>query len=701
MTKTSYEDPIKDKWRDAWLNFIRKHRHLLHGKPRNWNVIFLPGEEALELRVYDQLKIPRENLLGLERDPQSHEKLKKKNLGIRLTDNPIDALDFFKQTDEVFDIVNLDYKGHFNPAVEVTLHNIAKRQILNEESIVALTFYGKREKKSTQEKYKGIYAVSEAMKKINNSKGSKLHIKANIHDITLKDARDDSITKAAMGYFDRSLPPNLTSPFLKRNPNYNHLQEIIEKFKKNTKWNGPINLNEISQVVELQLRAFEDYLINKGIGQNRESVEEIVKLAMRCEKGPYFLKDIARYSYVSSDSALMLSDFFVLSQYKRVFKKYQYLVDHAFKDLDSSGFLKSLTNSTRITKKEARKANQIVRADVKTCDYIAKAQTSDFPERIYLGSSAKLPRLTGQEYYNQRFEDHSKGIEKEETWDRLITDFKVTRSQLPKFEAHYSRESHGPKFVPQPEVTPENSAETLEERLIFNENSIIPQRSWNYLSKVFQERITYFITDDIQRLGLNPDDTCVLLDNILASKWYKNKNDISDLQFYAFFDDIMIEMMNKGEISQDRIITLLENVAKPDWKETHPKRSTQMLTLDIYSQLVEAGKTDEWIANNYRTEKPNSLRAYKAWYTMKHGKQVKKDLGPQMIQLRREGKTKQEVMEILNLKEFEYRGYLAAFKRGDYDSIIKRDQGKSNAIIDSHGVVHFNANIKDIEKGYK
>ena len=145
MTHKSHFDPAKEKWREAWYQFIRKHRHYLHGKPKDWQVIFFPGEEALEIELYDRLRIPRENLLGLEINPKVWEKLLKKQLGIRLTGEPMDALNFFQQTDEKFDIGLLDYEGTFGTKVVKTLEYIAGRQRLNEESLFGITFFGKRE----------------------------------------------------------------------------------------------------------------------------------------------------------------------------------------------------------------------------------------------------------------------------------------------------------------------------------------------------------------------------------------------------------------------------------------------------------------------------------------------------------------------------------------------------------------------------
>ena len=124
MAHKSHYDPAKEKWREAWYQFIRKHRHYLKGSPKDWQVVFFPGEEALELELYDRLRIPRENLLGLEIDPKVWERLRKKRLGIRLTDEPLDARVFFEQTDEKFDIVNLDYEGTFNNNVIRTLESL-------------------------------------------------------------------------------------------------------------------------------------------------------------------------------------------------------------------------------------------------------------------------------------------------------------------------------------------------------------------------------------------------------------------------------------------------------------------------------------------------------------------------------------------------------------------------------------------------
>jgi hypothetical protein len=714
MGRISHEDPIKDKWRDALYHFIRKQKHFLRGNPRDWKVAFFPGEKALELRVYDQLKIPRENLIGLERDPKLHKKLKKKNLGFKLTSQPMDALDFFKETNEKFDIINLDYKGNLNDNIVETLENISGRQLLSEESIFGITCYAKREQKNVKEVYKSAFNQELEAKIFIDSLYYKDFNKTDIDQYiknksysSFQKFKDQAITELVREIFVGGRDNLFINPIIKRTPHYN---ELINK-SKNVLEENNLEYKSEFELVRGFLRAHAFHLLNHFVDTGFiDSIQDPIgsvyaELATAFYTSPYYVKKLQKYKYTSTNRALMFSDLFGFSQQRKFFDKNKYLAEHIYRDLNFNDFASSFFKKPSSKKTSNKVSNKIVKSlNILNKINIDSHKTS---KRIDLGSSAKLPKLTGVDYYGRRYADSQNGISKKQTWDSLITEYKVSRSQLPRFEAYYSMETHGPKFLSDIDDSfQELENETLEKKIAFNEFDIIPFGFWKRLSVDQQERIRYFVTDDMIKFNMSDEETKNLLDDILESKWYKiqNGNEISNLQFYAFFDDLLLEYMNKESISQNRIKNLFENVIKPSWKKNYPRKILPILTLNEYINLVESGKNDDWISQNYRTKKPKSIKAYKAWITKKSRIQLNKgEIGPEMIRMRREGKTKEEVMEILNLEEYQYRGYLAAFKRGAYGSILNKDTNTTISIVDSHGVVHFksNKNIRDIERGYE
>ncbi len=668
MVKQTYDDPAKQKWRDAWYQFIRKNKHFIGRNPRTWNIAFFPGQEALELSVYDKLKIPRENLLGLERDPRVHEKLRKKDLGIRLTDNPIDALDFFKTTDEKFDIINLDYTGNLNEGVLKTLENIAGRQLLEEDSLFGITIYGKRENRKITKAYALKIEQNEIFNSIDNMRKENLKVIGDPNELDTikfleergysdkKQIRDFGITQLIYDHVGVGLGNLEINPIFKRCPKFSHYCNLMKKEMKR-------NMTEENEEKGLRNRMntiFIPFLSDhfKERGFNSKITDYLAWMAIGFQNKQYHVRDMKRYNYISNKGALMISDFFHFTQQRKIFEKYRYLAEHAYLDAHPKDFKKSILKEEVLTKKSNKKYHKLILKDSKFLrSFNSPTITQVLEPRIHLGSSAKLPKLTGKGYYEKRFEDNKKGIPVEETHDRLIETFKVTRSQLPRFEAHYTMETHGPRYVPlelEVEEAKEDPKETLEKSLI--NDQFITQRSWKRLSENRKKRLEYFINEDLQRLNLGEEQLTQFAQNINESKLYNENNNITDSQFYAFFDDLLLESITKSIPSSKRVNTLYGNVKRPNWKKDYPRTMKPLLTLNKYKQLrIKEGKNDEWILKNYRTEKPNSLRAYKAWVTINNKKKMANPI-----------------------------------------------ESSPSLYVDSHGIVHRNPkNISDIEKGYK
>jgi hypothetical protein len=237
----------------------------------------------------------------------------------------------------------------------------------------------------------------------------------------------------------------------------------------------------------------------------------------------------------------------------------------------------------------------------------------EYPPRLSLGSSQRMPELTGPEYYTLRRTDASHEIPKAQTWQNLRKQYRVTRSQLQCFEAHYTMETHGPRYTaPKP-------SQPLENLVAFEESALVPEKYLKRLPAEWKQRLAYFVKEDMAKTNLDASAQKTLVQEIMASKWYKDARwdkdaegkRVSDLQFYAFFDDIMLETLSKGAVDRKKVGELWEKIHSPGWRKVSTEKP--MLTLDLYKKLSESGYNDQAIAANYRTEKPNSIRAYKAW----------------------------------------------------------------------------------------
>ncbi len=714
MAHKSHYDPAKEKWREAWLQFIRKHKHHLRGKPRDWQVVFFPGEEALEVKVYDELRIPRENLLGLERDPKVYEKLRKRKLGIRLTDEPIDAKDFFEQTDGRFDIVNLDYEGTLNPTVVDTLEFLAGRQLLTEGSLFSINILNQREGESTQEFYRKIIAARELYALIkrgdksvfqNQNPSSRSFIEHFGH-------HDDQMIKH-LGHTDGIIGVFLAGTqnveinlVFKRNPGFDSIDSIIDEASKQKGIeinHTPIHATDLYYNVHIS--ALTQYLLRKGF-IDWSSAQLVAMLACDFQARPYIPVVLKKYQYQSNNSLTMVSDFFAFSQYRFQYELFRYVAEHAYLNFTTEDFVRSMFPGTLLS----RISDGAIKSSImKAADIIAHnrvdSKVIEGP-REFLGSSASLPKLDGPTYYQERCADIQKGIPKEETRERLLREFKVKKGpkQLNAFEYWFSQGKYGP-------IEPTNNgsmSKPLEVIIAPDKFELTPHQYWNRLPEQFKQRIRFFIEDDLRVAGLDSDQTRRLTGEVRASKWYKTLNgyQLSDSQFYAFFDDILLELVDGRIPDRRKVAEIFTGILQPNWREKGILRDKPILTLQEYERLsFYEERDDAWISDHYSTPKPNSIRAFKAWVTMKHGKKTEKeDLGLKVASMIRSGKQKPQIMEELGITDYQYRGFLRAYRGGSYNRLLRDKEGTvmPRIYIDSHGVVHVNPrNRIDTEKGYK
>ena len=114
-------------------------------------ILCLGGAEALEIfEVYDALKIPRKNIVIVERVRSIYDEIVSLDLGCEVYYSTV--LDYLKShPNEKFDVVSLDYMGHLGTFVE-DLALVRQRHIF-EKCLIHTNFCMRREKYRTKVAY--------------------------------------------------------------------------------------------------------------------------------------------------------------------------------------------------------------------------------------------------------------------------------------------------------------------------------------------------------------------------------------------------------------------------------------------------------------------------------------------------------------------------------------------------------------------
>ncbi len=141
----NYKRPIHRQWH----KFIK---HTLRKAPQRTKVLFLPGSSAAEYHnVYKRHSIPPRNIIGVERNAKIAKGLRAR------AEFPLwegDLLDFVNSTDQVFDVVSLDFTGHLTEREKEIISTIGKRGLLRNRSALLTNFCGQREGEHQREEHK-------------------------------------------------------------------------------------------------------------------------------------------------------------------------------------------------------------------------------------------------------------------------------------------------------------------------------------------------------------------------------------------------------------------------------------------------------------------------------------------------------------------------------------------------------------------
>jgi len=157
MTEQEYTD-VKKKWSRAFILGFLLRNFPNENERRKLKVVFFPGIEAFDYyQIFERAGIQAENIIGLEKTRKHYKKIQNRNPPHPFKTFNSDALKFFQETDQVFDIISLDYTGMFNRNAIDTLLTIFDRNLLNPNGgILHTNFFGMREKEQIINFYKSI-----------------------------------------------------------------------------------------------------------------------------------------------------------------------------------------------------------------------------------------------------------------------------------------------------------------------------------------------------------------------------------------------------------------------------------------------------------------------------------------------------------------------------------------------------------------
>ncbi len=332
----SYHDPMKQKARANLVYFVRKY--LSHISPKDMRVLCFPGaeidgQEALEVKeVYDVLGVPRQNIIGVERDAQNAQRLRKADLGIHVIE--ADLVDYLKQPNvPVFDIVSLDYMGQRGDVESLIMDSISGDQHLAPRSIVHTNYLGRRESQLKQERmvsdlHYGNLQERVATLFLRNIERGTLEKPDNIKDVLAQAHKDidirvktdlsrleqndipldklrenyaffDSISLRQSGY--------ITDPASSLIFDFNGIRDRIKRDARNSTYHLRGQMLENIYEVGLTMKQIVAKKLEPRFGV---CAAPIVDYSVNAPLNVRSLRAMERYEYVSNKNATMLTTFF-------------------------------------------------------------------------------------------------------------------------------------------------------------------------------------------------------------------------------------------------------------------------------------------------------------------------------------------------------------------------------------------------------
>lgn len=657
MPKETYDTDVKRKVIEKQRDMIRKH--LVRGpkkkRPEDIKVAFFPGKEALEYAVaYESLGIPQENVTAIERYAPNFEYWKK-NSDFQMTDAPVDAKEFFANyKGEPFDVISLDYDGMLNWDVVDTVDDIASRGLLNERGVFATNLYAKREQDVTKQLYinsiEGLLFGAKNNPELKNVSDADVIMQKNRGfgrdkaDLSLngdgkwEDTRDTGITFSILNGFVGGASLGELGDMYLRSPLFKFRNDEIEKRL------DKIPTEELEKVGREKSRIMLHYGISNTdfIRELGETLEKnghthlIAPLLLYLDSDRYFPQEIQSFKYTGDNGAIMFTDMFALDKKVKVLKKYKKLHETIFTSAFPVGPGGRLGSVRYVQKDDAKAHVRGLKAYVKRVsdDRLSlaprnsKNDLANLPPRVDLGSSRK-PSIRSKSKLREVVRS---GLSAEEIGMKYNVSDSV-RGSLPAFIAHRTMETYKPSVKEEREVVVKNKKAPKEEAPNFN-FQMMPRKEYkalvtnDLLSDNAKLRMKYFEQDT---RGLSDSRRVKLSESLVESGWSKDlsRSAPSDLEIYAFFDDVMMNFVHsKKRLSPEKIRSTWDKVlgsslyeVVPFSKMENPVKKNKPAKLssnkndEIY-KYIQAGFSDEDVMQEFGLTK-RQLGARKAWVTMR------------------------------------------------------------------------------------
>ncbi|GEM_PF-4835784 len=458
MDKHYTSDPAKSKSRELVKDSI-KRTLLTYRKPQDLKVLCFPGIDAQEIiEIYDQLKIPRQNIIGIEREKDIANILVEKNLGIQVIHNSLEDY-ITQQSSLAFDIISLDYTGPLVLSQIDTLKQIREKQRRNHFILHSANLI-KRDKFAL-EMYKYGYAVNTTVDQNNTSADPQQDyqqvcertlntILHNDNADTRKEMRIEGYTKVILGCFYGGSQDILDRLFrFYAGAEYN---EFISLFQNIIHQNistkitldstdpiGSIAHSPFFPIIQRQLEQllWQSHQLDckqNGIYNANDQHLLWYAIAEGAKETRFFReKDIECYTYISESGAPMIGDIFYLKSMERQASIARDLLrflgyPHEFKikrNYDQHRFTELFKAYTKELRREKLSPEELTALDQKE------------QSRQFLGSSYK-PSLTKE----RAIAEFKEGA----TLDHLRTKYRNPQDfPLAQWKAHVTMGTYDPK----------------------------------------------------------------------------------------------------------------------------------------------------------------------------------------------------------------------------------------------------------------
>ncbi len=431
----SYDDPIKQKAREAQKGFIK--RNLSFVKPKDIRVLCFPGAEqegqvALEVKeIYFELGIPPGNITGLELDRERYERLVRANLGIELHHcSDVEFLSAARKNGRKWTVISLDYTSFFTERHMYALDLIVGDALLGNYGVFVTNFLGKRENGDSQDLLQNNFQTLKGdWNMFNVAKSIEERTELELSPFNLRQDRSSILRGIVQGQFslgNAALYHGLYREFLS-------LGQFVELFLSRC---GPYGVDEDLKVMdgrtpmEVIARHREyrniarDLLWTSLIHNGLSSTEALLYFIIRSR--PYFLDQSESYSYVSNSGSPMLFDLFFFNKHESELRPFQDFLSFNPENKTYSTWANVSPKKELILKERAR---EIV-------DRLEKKMIVEFhsiEERVHLGSSyspgARKPKISTEDARYLVIE----GVPIKEILDTFSG---VTVAQLRAFKAH-------------------------------------------------------------------------------------------------------------------------------------------------------------------------------------------------------------------------------------------------------------------------